>query len=187
MFTNDNGARIAIIGTAGRDRTKPMTPALWGWMVADALARIPKGAHVVSGGAAWADHLAVHLFLTGVAHEITLYLPAPISSTHNYFMGPPKSAGTAATFYHHRFSETLQLDTIGEIRTAASCDGCHGEAEPVAEGYEAMFARNRKVAKAEQMLAYTFGQGDAPDDGGTKHTWELCRGVKHHVSLPLMP
>jgi len=50
--------KIAIIGTAGRDKTIPMTRALWDWMLDDAKNRLKFKHHLVSGGAAWADHLA---------------------------------------------------------------------------------------------------------------------------------
>ena len=43
---------IAIIGTAGRDKEKPMSLALWKFMLNDAYSRIPLGAHLISGGAA---------------------------------------------------------------------------------------------------------------------------------------
>lgn len=57
--------------------------------------------------------------------------------------------------------------------------------EPVKSGYSAMFARNAKVAKdADSVLAYTFGLGDTPRDGGTLHTWYLINtSDKTHVSL----
>lgn len=176
--------KIAIIGTAGRDKSKPMTPALWNWMLIDAMERIPKGAHVVSGGAAWADHLAVALFVNGYVKELTLHLPAPIEN--GWFVGPDKSAASAANYYHRKFSMVISRHSIGEIELAARMTHCHGTVEPVAAGYGAMFARNSKVARADEMLAYTFGTGPVPDDGGTKDTWDKCQGTKTHINLPLL-
>lgn len=178
--------RIAIIGTAGRDKTKPMTLALWGWMCKDALERIPKGAHLVSGGAAWADHLAVNLFLNGHASALTLHLPAPLDDSA-CFVGPHSSAASAANYYHDRFSNVIGLDTRWELLQATQMAQCHGGEEPAAPGYGAMFARNRKVAAdATHMLAYTFADGDVPADGGTKHTWDMFTGTKTHISLPIL-
>lgn len=174
--------KIAIIGTAGRDKTKPMTLALWDWMVADAHERVRKGSHVVSGGAAWADHLAVALFLSGHAGEITLHLPAPFY--RGQFTGPSKSAASAANWYHKLFSEVIGRDSMADITTIEKMDNVYGTFEPEAAGYGAMFARNAKVAQADGMLAYTFGTGNVPADGGTKDTWDKCRGERHHICLP---
>lgn len=173
--------RVAIIGTAGRDRFQPMSRALWAWMVADARSRLGGCLDLVSGGAAWADHVAVALFLQGAARSLTLHLPAPIHE--GGFDGPPNSAGSAANFYHEKFSRTIGEDTIGQIRRAFAF-GATASMEPVAPGYAAMFNRNKKVAQCDGMLAYTFGRGVAPDDGGTKNTWDQCRGLRVHVPLP---
>jgi len=175
--------RIAIIGTAGRDKTKPMTKALWSWMITDVLSRVPARSHVVSGGAAWADHLAVYLFLSGHAARLTLHLPAPLNGR---FIGPYNSAGSAANYYHDRFSKIIGEDTLSQIEKASDMPNCDGSFEPAAPGYQAMFTRNAKVAKADAMLAYTFGEGDQPLDGGTKNTWDQCRGTKTHISLPYL-
>ena len=48
-----------------------------------------------------------------------------------------------------------------------------------------MFARNKKIARlADSVLAYTFGQGEAPADGGTLDTWQQINCAdKAHVNL----
>lgn len=174
---------IAIIGTAGRDKTKPMTLRLWEWMLEDIYNRIPKGAHVVSGGAAWADHLAVALFLSGHAARLTLHLPAPFASGR--FIGNHGSSGSAANYYHGRFSEIIGQGTLFQIAEATVAENVDGSFEPATTGYSGMFARNNKVAKATHMLAYTFGTGDVPADGGTADTWNKCTGKRVHVPLPI--
>ena len=178
--------KVAIIGTAGRDRTKPMNISLWHWMVADAMTRIKPTDTLVSGGAAWADHLAVELFLRGKAAALKLYLPAPIEN--GWFLGPYKSAASAANFYHGDFSAVIGHHSIGEIVLAAQKETCTGTCEPVAAGYGAMFVRNNKVAKdCEILLAYTFGEGDVPADGGTKDTWDKATQAERiHISLPYL-
>lgn len=177
-------SKIAIIGTAGRDKTKPMTHRLWNWMVADAKSRTGPGDHLVSGGAAWADHLAVQLFLDGHVKALTLHLPAPFAN--GVFIGPYRSAASAANYYHQLFSNELEVNTLSEIELAASMPNCDGTFEQAAEGYGAMFARNKKVAAAaDLLLAYTFGEGDVPADGGTKDTWDQCKGKRIHISLPM--
>lgn len=177
-------SKIAIIGTAGRDKTKPMTLTLWHWMLAEAASHMPVHAHVVSGGAAWADHLAVALFLSGQAHELTLHLPAPF--VNGRFVGPSGSAASAANYYHERFSQAIGIDTLAQISQVEFMDGVEGTFEPPAPGYAAMFARNKKVAMADRMLAFTFGTGAVPADGGTKNTWAQCKGQRIHIPLPIL-
>ena len=185
--------KIAVIGTAGRDKTKPMTHALWVWMVQEARKRIPRDAHLISGGAAWADHLAVHLFLEGFTDRLTLHLPAPITKgvrdkEPSFFRGRYKSAASAANYYHERFSQVIGRNSIDEIVEASTWASCDGGYEPEAEGYGAMFARNAKVAAEigpnDGLIAFTFGQDKEPDDGGTKDTWDKCKGERLHITLP---
>lgn len=176
--------RVAVIGTAGRDKSAPMFKNLWDWMVADVLRRVGPHTHLVSGGAAWADHLAVEMFLRGRAAGLTLHFPAPFNGEK--FVGPDQSAASAANFYHDRFSQVLRMNTRNQIAVAIE-RGAQWTAEPPAPGYAAMFARNRKVSACDGMLAYTFGEGDTPSDGGTKNTWDQCRGIRVHVSLPRLP
>lgn len=181
--------RIAIIGTAGRDKTKPMSIGLWKWMLRDVYSRVPKGAHVVSGGAAWTDHLAVSMFLFGHAGEISLYLPAPFRNGQ-YVEDGWKSAGGIANYYHRNFSRVIERDTLGQIGEVirqhweVENSPIRIEEEPSSPGAGGMFARNSKVAQCEEMLAYTFGEGDQPADGGTLDTWNKCQGRKTHIQLP---
>ena len=44
-------------------------------------------------------------------------------------------------------------------------------------------ARNLVVAQADYLLAFTFGDGDAPKEGGTAHTWKHCKGVRLHIPI----
>jgi len=178
--------KIAIIGTAGRDKTKPLNSKLWAWMLADAFARVPLGAHLVSGGAAWADHLAVELFNMGHAGELTLHLPAPFDQK---FVGPANSSASAANFYHTSFSRVLGHHTLSDIERALT-NGAVSTVEPARPGYGGLFARNLKVAKSDILLAYTFGPGDEPEDGGTRDTWNKhlvdvgAGGSRTHITLP---
>ena len=176
--------KIAIIGTAGRDKTKPMTLELWEWMLEHAKLNVPKSANLVSGGAAWADHLAVALFLEGHVKELTLHFPAPFLLDQCKFKGPTGSAASAANYYHSQFSKIIGANTLAEIAKAVGTEGVSTTFEPDAVGYGGMFARNLKVAQSGGLLAYTFGRGDVPADGGTKHTWDKCVGKKYHVPLP---
>ena len=173
---------LGIIGTAGRDKSKPMTLELWQAMCADFKSRLTGNEHLVSGGAAWADHLAVHAFLEGWAPALTLYLPAPMGARQ--FQGPHSSAASAANYYHEKFSRVIGADSLAQIRQAFDRGAIISE-EPAAPGYGAMFARNKKVAqRINAVVAYTFGQGDEPADGGTLDTWRQIES-SHKVHVPL--
>jgi hypothetical protein len=171
---------VAIIGTAGRDPKYKMTADLWRWMANDAIQRA-SSKHLVSGGAAWADHLAVGLFLNGHAKSLVLHLPAPF--VEGRFVGPHRSSGSTANYYHDLFSAAIGQGTLDQIRRAIAA-GARVTEQPAAEGYVGMYARNRLVAQAETMIAYTFAEGAVPADGGTYHTWCLHVGSKVHVTLP---
>lgn len=173
----------AIIGTAGRDPSSNMDAALWGLMVSDAIYRIPKGASVVSGGAAWADHLAVHLYLCGHAGDLKLHLasPRPIKSA---FPGARGTAAQAANYYHQAFSEVIGRSSIGEIAEAIE-RGAQYTTQPLHSGLYAFKLRNLSVAEdaTKGALAYTWGNGSVPKDGGTAHTWRLMKCPKQHIPL----
>lgn len=173
--------RIALIGTAGRGQ-ETMTKELWQAMVTDAKSRIHPGDELFSGGAAWADHLAVALFLEEHVSSLGLFLPAPMD-VRGAFIGPDKGAAQASNYYHRKFSEVLGLNTRGQILLAET-KGAFVSAEPVGPGFGAFFARNQKVAdRVTHCLAYTWGEGDEPADGGTKWTWDRIEGERIHVSL----
>lgn len=173
--------KIAIIGTAGRGR-QAMTRELWDWMVDSAKYKVPEGSHVVSGGAAWADHLAVELMLIGHAGQLTLHLPAPFEKC---FIGPHGSAGSVANFYHGHFSQVIRRRSLSDIEKVLGMAGVTMTHEPVSRDTSAMFNRNEKVARCEKLLAYTFGRCGVPADGGTKNTWNKCRGIRTHIELPI--
>lgn len=187
--------RLAVIGTAGRDAKAPMSADLWRAMVADVRTRVRADDVLVSGGAAWADHLAVHAFLQGWVARLELYLPAPmVCNDYNanapFFAGPQRSSGNAANYYHLRFRAVAGVASLSElgglVREMPS--GFAWDAQPVEPGYAAMYRRNALVAsRCTDLLAYTFGPGDQPADGGTAHTWRLASHARRvHVPLGLL-
>jgi hypothetical protein len=174
--------KTAVIGTAGRDKSITMTRELWGAMVADLSTRVTRSDVLISGGAAWADHLAVHAFLQGWCAGLDLYLPAPMEDRR--FVGPFGSAGSTAGYYHGLFSKVVGMDTQAQIAEAVRL-GAHMQAEPASPGLGGMFARNTKIARAaEAVLAYTFGEGDVPARCGTFDTWaKVTSPSKAHIRL----
>ena len=50
--------------------------------------------------------------------------------------------------------------------------------------YKGFHARNLIVADVDFLLAFTFGPGASPKDGGTAHTWRNSKAaLKLHVPL----
>lgn len=184
----ENKMRIAIIGTAGRDKTKPMTLRTWNWMLGLAREIIPEGSHLVSGGAAWADHIAVQLFLEGHAANLTLHLPAPLTSTG--YLGDYGTSGNAANYYHKKFADIIGVNTFEQLIKCASHDNCTGSIQEVSQGYSAMFVRNKAIVQelnphTDYMFAFTFGT-EGVADGGTKNTWDMFNSSnKHHFQIPI--
>lgn len=167
--------KIAIVGTAGRGEDAPrMSWALYRRMVARVesyLAGIPVEARELqSGGAAWADHIAVTLFLAKEkkAQSLTSYLPASLTA-HGSF-DPSSAAGRTANQYHRQFgphfpharSGDESMNQIWEAARWAKLHTCAG-----------FLDRNLWVGQCDLLLAFTFGTGSVPKRGsGTRHTWD---------------
>ncbi|MBK1669081.1 hypothetical protein CKO28_13665 [Rhodovibrio sodomensis] len=205
--------RIAIIGTAGRkDDGARLTRHVWEQMLADARQQLadiqviegadPATTTLVSGGAAYADHLAVKLYREGLAADLELHLPAELSD--NGFVEDPArgrmDAGRVANYYHGQFKSRTGVDGLAELRAAAAS----GARVEVTHGFK---ERNTKVANsADVLLAYTFGGGreitsavpgelayaDATaaglKDGGTADTFGKSRAarLKRHVPIDMI-
>lgn len=146
---------------------------------------------LVSGGAAWSDHVAVRLFSSDVKFDgLELYLPARLTDKHTDRGFPGcidsgskdwrKNNGMVLNHYHKKFAEKLLLTstaTLQEIRNARD-RGAHIH---VRDGFK---ARNTAVAQSEYMIAFTWGtRTDTPCKGGTHDTWKKCHGVKIHIPL----
>lgn len=177
--------RVAVIGTAGRDKGRTYDIDLWCAMYEDAYERFKpeKEHHLISGGAAWADHIAVELFLAGRVKNLTLHLPSLFASHTLCFVGPAGSSAAAANYYHEKFTKATGVHSRRQIAEAISKGAVITE-QPSAPGYGGMFARNDLVARdAEGCLAYTWSAGREPADGGTKYTWDKITGRKVHISL----
>lgn len=170
--------KIAIIGTAGRS-SNGLTRDLFTKMVAVGKYAVAHGTELVSGGAAWADHVAVTLFLQDVVPKLTLYLPCAWAGEHFHDTGVRDwrtNPGGLANYYHKRFSEVMGYDTLAQIAAAIT----KGATVVVGNGFH---NRNSQIAQCDAMLAFTWARG-APEDGGTLDTWRKCTAEqKVHVSL----
>jgi hypothetical protein len=189
---------LAIIGTAGRGTdAHKLSRQLYDAMYRRTLDAMKEWGDrdLVSGGAAWADHLAVRAFLKGEAETLRLFLPARFAGGR--YLGPPADAARTANHYHDEFSRALGIDTLSEIEEAVRRGA-------VVSSHPGFKTRNLEVAAAaSHVLAFTFGAGREPavaveadeafgsafdaglKDGGTAHTWAQAwrADAKLHVDL----
>jgi len=182
---------IAVIGTAGRQGLHhQMDLSTVKWMEQQVIELAAWTARLISGGAAWADHTAVRLFLNHRIQfpELELFLPCPWRYDRVRFQDSGirdwrTNPGGTANYYHRLYKERTGIDSLAEINQAIQ----EGAKTHVGSGFH---GRNTQVAAtATQLIAFTFGQGDEPDDGGTLHTWHEAKkcGVECiHKTLPEM-
>ena len=186
----------AIIGTAGRreDDTR-LNLGMWREVYKEVRMRIRTMSieELASGGAAWADHLAVQLYLADEVKSLYLFLPAAFEGgrfvdTGGYGVQNP---GGTTNHYHKRFSAKLNINSLGDIEAAIQ----KGATVTVDPG--GFFGRNSLLANAtDSVIALTFGTHDYTGpwvsaveaglkDGGTAHTWTRCKHHKYieHICL----
>lgn len=140
--------------------------------------------HLVSGGAAWSDHVAVRLFAKGCADSLTLHLPCKLDGNKFYDSGSysyKTNPGRSANKYHAQFSKAIGNNSIGEIHEAIE----NGAKVVVHNGF---FARNNSVAKSDHIIAFTKSTTNTPAKGGTLHTWNKVgnMGKRYHISLKML-
>jgi hypothetical protein len=128
---------------------------------------------LVSGGAAWMDHLAVSIFLKS---QIKLKLHFPTNFEFNPLgyveKGGKLDSGSVANYYHNRFSQILGRNSLQDIAKALIRNA---EFE-VTQGFK---ERNTKVAEdADILIAATFGEGEKLKSGGTLDTWNKFAKLK---------
>ena len=126
---------------------------------------------LVSGGAAFADHVAVKLFLNKEIPRLKLFLPCPYLTEARQYDPTPVvskeqknwSPGEIANAYHNKFTRKVGFNSLTDILHAME----QGAEVHVAKGF---YARNALVAQSDAILAMTFGDHEWVKDGGTAHT-----------------
>lgn len=175
---------LSIIGTSGRTHKHPLTASLYEKMVNKAeefLETITGQIELVSGGAAWSDHVAVTLFLKRSDVRLTIHSPCEFdvvkgtykdSGVVNFRTNP----GGTSNYYYRTFSEVMgremRVELVEAIRKGAT----------VTTSKKGFHARNSDVAKSDVLLAFTW-ESNGPETGGTYDTWKKAKGEKHYVDL----
>ena len=128
---------------------------------------------LVSGGSAWADHVAVKLFLNKEVPKLKLFFPCQFLGNVDAFDPVPLnnherqrgySTGEILNKYHARFSRKINCNSIGELQQAIQM----GATVVVPRG--GFHGRNALVAQSDVILAMTFGDKEWVKDGGTSNT-----------------
>lgn len=182
--------RIAIVGSAGRrSDAQHVSKQLYTSMVLDAKnqinefwkSRLDRSVDLVSGGAAFADHIAVSLYLMDSAHSLTLYLPAPWEAESGVYKFKDTREGSLANYYHRVFSEKIcgsRRRTLEGIQKAADKGAVLNTDHP------GFYKRNIQVGKVDALIAYTFSHTGKPKPGGTEHCWNNSPApIKIHRNL----
>lgn len=209
--------KLAIIGTAGRKEDQStLTGDHYGRMFDGVIKLIghlqldPKDLLVYSGGAAWADHLAVTLVKRGgiSPNNLTLFIPADLNSdgfkAADINNDRQKKTADTCNYYHRLFSNKVGIDSIRELNDVRDLGAVFDT------GSTGFHARNAMVAKSLQtdghVLAFTTGLVGYPQpdwtvrsfdpgtsaeeaglkDGGTAHCWGLVKGFKHHARIGVL-
>jgi hypothetical protein len=178
-------ARVAIVGCAGRgEDARLLSASVYERMVAMGVECVDsicesKYVHLVSGGAAWSDHVAVTMFLTGEYAGLTLHLPCAWTGSKYLDNGAStwkQNPGRSANRYHTEFSCSIGRSSFGELNEAIN----RGAEVCVHRGF---FARNSAIANTPYLIAFSTLLSAEPTRGGTLDTWKKATGMKWHVAI----
>ncbi len=169
---------VSVIGTAGGKESGNMsTSALYTAMIRRAESIIteefkldPGNVTLVSGGAAFSDHVAVELYNKSPRgwKDLHIYFPCPWlpdrmchldTGSYDWWTNPGKLANTL----HAQFAYILGRHTQVDFVTAQST----GAKFFYGQGFH---ARNAYVAASQYLIAFTFGANMDEYKGGTAHT-----------------
>ena len=180
--------RLAIIGSACRDpaEQKRIRKEHFDWMVetveiyiSEVLETDPSNVILVSGGSAWADHVAVNLYLTGEYAGLNLYFPSEFNHKTKTFKNTHE--GRKLNELHEICTATTGYDTLHEIFLAT-----YGKDKARVVVKRGFHPRNTLIAKGcDKLIAFTFNDSTEPKEGGTLDTWKKFTGDKFHLDLSL--
>ncbi|MDD4930715.1 MAG: hypothetical protein PHG66_00995 [Candidatus Colwellbacteria bacterium] len=177
---------VAVIGTAGGKKdpmNEKLDEDLFRKMVISADKTImnefgldSRGVILVSGGAAWSDHVAVELYKTGRYGGLQIHFPCEWEGGKHNDTGEydwRTNPGRLANSLHDAFSKKIGRDSQSDFSLLSEDENVQFV---TGKGFH---TRNSKVAKSEYMIAFTFGS----IKGGTSDTWGKCKGSRHHIDI----
>ena len=118
---------------------------------------------LVSGGAAWADGIAVRLYLNNRIPNLKLYLPCEYENGEFSDDDVFGRIASTITHYHSQFEKETGQNSLKEIQLAID----KGADVTVINGFK---NRNTYVSMSNYILAMTFGDKEYVKKGGTWDT-----------------
>lgn len=185
--------RIGIVGSAGRrGDAQHVSQATFQWMLDDIEGVLEQEGldwsevELLSGGAAFADHVAVRKALE---HQValTLFLPCAWDHERQAYADTGvrdwrSNPGGTSNYYHRTFSRKCGGDADATLK---ELDAALQLPRTTLEFDDGFFARNNGIAQqSELLIAYTFGQGETPSSGGTLRTWNACKAKRIKRTIP---
>lgn len=190
--------RIGIIGTAGRDNNVGTKMMDYMQSIIRKITAEMQDIHgevmFVSGGAAVADHMAVWAGRV-LNKPVRLHTPCGWDFVNRQFYSDGTkdfitNPGGTLNYYHRKWCKSLgknenaSLEKIHEGLVAGRIQMIPVPAETKGSR---LHARNIEIGRdCDLLVAFTFGKGDRPQDGGTGHCWMNCPlplDQKVHYSL----
>ena len=183
--------RVAIVGTAGRHANQLCFES-FGRMKVLALAAIknfdlePSKCVLVSGGAPWADHVAVSLFLEGLVAGLHLYLPGELferkdlTTSIRAVEDSTQTDASSLCMYHRKFTETTGIDGFAQIKQAI-------DRGTIVDSYDGFFARNDAIAETcDYMIALHTDMTHPRSQlsGGTRNVFMSAKD-KPRIYIPI--
>jgi len=187
--------KISIIGSAGRGNdAKHVSCKRFEAMVNIVETMILNAEYkwdqiqLISGGAAFSDHIAVALFLKHPDSKLILYLPCPWDTTQYHDTGSSDwcvNPGRISNKYHTEFTTKIGYNSLLQIEEA------HKKGAILDTTGRGFHSRNLKVSNCQILIAFTSATGnEPPSDGGTSHTWKASNKYnpfKVHIPLSSLP
>jgi hypothetical protein len=179
--------RVAIVGSIGReDEAKQMSKELYQKMqnivkkILQERGYQTKDITFVGGGNAFAEHLAVSLFLESSESRLELYLPC----TLDQLFGSSSATGIFLVKRHRTFSEKVFFKPNTSLEHLKEAIKRGAQIKEIKEGIS---ERNLYVAQSVDLLiAFTFSSrhDQLKINGGASDVWQKCTlGEKIHISL----
>lgn len=176
---------IGIIGTAGRGQDGYKLNANVFDRMVEVVSKVKtlESSTLISGGAAWADHVAVVTFLLSRCSGLTIHMPCEWDASKSEFTDTGErdwrtNPGGTSNHYHRQFSRKLSTNSelsLNQIHHAMR----RGANATTGAGF---FERNTEIAKqSDAIIAFTFGNGAKLADGGTRDTFMKFKKLKPDV------
>ena len=132
---------------------------------------------LISGGAAWCDHIAVHLYLKHPETSLMLHFPCKWDTNNKNYVDNGKShwavnPGHLANLYHESFQRKIGQNTLSQIQKAVDCGA------QIHDNYKGFHDRNTIVGICDYLIAFTFSHNPQPNGGGTADTWKKSSSTK---------